>query len=133
MTQVARVLVDTGPILRQLRNHQPTIQLLRELRRGDRLGISVITRIEVRARMHEHERYDTQKLLARFVTFDVATDIADLAGDLIARSRTSSLLSLPDAIIAATALLGGLTLVTYNVAHFAQVRGLSFYSPLPDN
>ena len=133
MTQVARVLVDTGPILRQLRNHQPTIQLLRELRRGDRLGISVITRIEVRARMHEHERYDTQKLLARFVTFDVATDIADLAGDLIARSCTSSLLSLPDAIIAATALLGGLTLVTYNVAHFAQVRGLSFYSLLPDN
>jgi predicted nucleic acid-binding protein len=133
MTQVARVLVDTGPILRQLRNHQPTIQLLRELRRGDRLGISVITRLEVRARMHEHERYDTQKLLARFVTFDVATDIADLAGDLIARSRTSSLLSLPDAIIAATALLGGLTLVTYNVAHFAQVRGLRFYSLLPDN
>lgn len=133
MTQVARVLIDTGPILRQLRNHQPTIQLLRELRRRDRLGISVITRLEVRARMHEHERYDTQKLLARFVMFDVEPNTADLAGDLVARSRTRSLISLPDAIIAATALLGGLTLLTYNVTHFAQVRGLSLYSLPFDN
>jgi len=128
MKKVASVLVDTGLILGQLRDHQPSIQLLREFRRSDLLAISAVTRLEVRARMHEHERYYTQKLLSRFVTFDVDSKIADLAGDLIARSRSQSLLSIPDAMIAATALLEGLTLVTYNVAHFAQVGGLSLYS-----
>lgn len=128
MTKRAVVLVDTGPVLRQLRNHQPTIRLLRELGRREHLGISAITRLEVHAGMYRDERYTTQKILSRFVTFDIDSDIADLAGDLMTRSRTRGVLSLPDAVIAATALLKGLTLVTYNVAHFAQVGGLSLYS-----
>jgi predicted nucleic acid-binding protein len=78
--------------------------------------------------MYRDERYATQKMLSRFVTLDIDSDIADLADDLIARSRTRGVLSLPDAVIAATALLKRLTLVTYNVAHFAQVSGLSLYS-----
>jgi predicted nucleic acid-binding protein len=125
---MARLLIDTGPVVRQLRGHQPTIQLLRQARGSERLTISAITRLEVRARMHEYERYDTQKLLSRFLTYSVSSDIADLAGDLIAHSRQRSLLSVPDAVIAATALLERLTLVTYNVAHFAPVRGLRLYS-----
>ena len=129
---MARLLVDTGPIVRQLRGHQPTIRLLRQARGGERLAISAVTRLEVYAGMYEDERYDTQKLLARFLTYSVLPDVADLAGELVARSRTRNLLSLPDAIIAATALLAGLPLITYNVAHFALVRGLRLYS-LPED
>jgi predicted nucleic acid-binding protein len=123
----AKTLLDTGPVLRQLRGHQPTVQLLRQIGRSDRLAISAITRAEVRAGMREDERYATQKLLSRLTTFDVNSQIADLAGELIARSRSQTLMSLPDALIAATALLEGITLVTYNVAHFSLVRGLSLY------
>ena len=125
---MVRLLIDTGPVVRQLRGHQPTVQLLRQVRGNERLAVSAITRLEVYAGMQEYERYDTRKLLSRFLTYSVSPDIADLAGELIARSRTRSLLSVPDAVIAATALLERLTLVTYNVAHFAQVGGLSLYS-----
>jgi len=125
---MVRLLIDTGPVVRQLRGHQPTVQLLRQVRGNERLAVSAITRLEVYAGMQEYERYDTRKLLSRFLTYSVSPDIADLAGELIARSRTRSLLSVPDAVIAATALLERLTLVTYNVAHFAQVSGLSIYS-----
>lgn len=133
MTKAAAVLVDTGPVLRQLRSHQPTIRLLRELGRREHLGISAITRLEVHAGMYRDERYATQKILSRFVTFDIDSDIADLAGDLMARSRTRSVLALPDAVIAATALLKGLTLITYNVAHFSPINGLSLYSLPQEN
>ena len=55
--------------------------------------------------MQEHERYKTQKLLSRFVTFDMGEDIADRAGDFIQRHQGRGIaLSVPDAIIAATAL-----------------------------
>jgi predicted nucleic acid-binding protein len=132
MKASARLLIDSGPIMRQLRGHQPSIQLLRQARGTVRLAISAITRVEVRARMQEYEQYTTQKLLSRFLTYEVDAEIADLAGDLIAHSRTRSLLSLPDAVIAATALVEGLTLITYNTAHFERVRGLRLYS-LPED
>jgi predicted nucleic acid-binding protein len=65
--------------------------------------------------------------------YHISPDIADLAGELIARSRTRSHLSVPDAVVAATALLERLTLVTSNVAHFAQVSGLNLYSLPQEN
>lgn len=84
---MARLLIDTGPVVHQLRGHQPTIRLLRQVRGGERLAISAITRLEIYAGMYEDERYSTRKLLARFLTYSVSPDIADLAGELIARSR----------------------------------------------
>ena len=125
---MARLIIDTGPVVHQLRGHQPTIQLLRQARGSERLAISTITRLEVCAGMYEDERYSTRKLLSRFLSYSVSPAIADLAGELVARSRTRNSLSVPDAVIAATALLEGLTLVTYNVAHFAPIRGLRLYS-----
>lgn len=125
---MVRLLIDTGPVVRQLRGHQPSVRLLRQVRGNERLAISAITRLEVYAGMYEDERYGTRKLLSRFLTYSVSSDIADLAGELIARSRTRNLLSVPDAVVAATALLEGLTLVTYNVAHFSPINGLSLYS-----
>ena len=103
------------------------------MRGNERLAISAITRLEVYAGMYEDERYGTRRLLSRFLTYSVSPNIADLAGELIARSRTRGLLSVADAVIAATALLERLTLVTYNVAHFAPVSGLSIYSLPQEN
>jgi len=62
----------------------------------------------------------------------VDRQIADRAGDLIRQSRDRRVaLDVPDAIIAATALANGLTLVTLNPADFEGIAGLSL-APLPE-
>jgi predicted nucleic acid-binding protein len=49
--------------------------------------------------------------------------------------RRRSKIKLPDAIIAATAIAGGMTLLTRNVADFRNIEGLSYLNPweLPEN
>jgi tRNA(fMet)-specific endonuclease VapC len=102
------------------------VQLLRGLGAVGRLSISAITRLEVHAGMAAEERYATQKLLSRFVTYDLGGEIAGRAGDLIAeKGGQGTTLSVPDAIIAATAIVHNLALVTLNQAHFEAIPGLS--------
>ena len=80
-------LLDTGLVLRHLRGHQRTVQLLSGVGKMGRLSIASVTRLEVHAGMLPEERYPTQKLLARLATIDLDRDIADRAGDMIAASR----------------------------------------------
>ena len=125
---MARYLLDSGLIIRHFRGQRRAVQLLRGLGKMGRLSVSAITRLEVDAGMAAEERYATQKLLSRFVTYDLGGEIADRAGDLIAEKRGQSItLSVPDAIIAATAIVHNLTLVTLNQAHFEAIAGLSLY------
>jgi len=127
----ARYLLDTGLLIRYIRGERDTVRLLRDLTKREYVAISVITRIEVRAGMREHERYRTQKFLARIHTYDVTKEIADRTGDLLREYRQrGQILPLPDAIIAATALQHQLTLITLNPKDYP-FRGLSLY-PLPE-
>ncbi len=121
-------LLDSGLIIRHLRGQKRAVQMLRGLGKMGRLSISAVTRLEVHAGMAAGERYATQKLLSRFVTCELDGEIADRAGDLIAEKRGQGIaLSVPDAIIAATAMAHNLALVTLNQAHFEAIGGLSLY------
>jgi predicted nucleic acid-binding protein len=121
-------LLDTGLILRHLRGRRRTVQLLRGLGKKGGLSIASITRLEVHAGMHSDERWQTQKLLSRLTTIDLDRDIADRAGDLIASARSANhTLTVPDAVIAATAIGHGLTLATLNRADFQHIPGLRLY------
>jgi len=128
-TQKARYLLDSGVIIRHLRGHPAAVRLLRGLGKRERLAVAAVTRLEIHAGMREHERYKTQKLLSRFVTLDMDAEIADRAGDYIRKYRGQGVaLSIPDAIIAATAIQYGLTLVTFNPKDFP-MPGLSLFPP----
>lgn len=125
---MATYLLDTGLVLRHLRGQRRTVQLLRGLGKESRLAIASVTRLEVHAGMQPEERYATQKLLARLATINLDREIADRAGDMIANSkRAGQVLSVPDAIIAATAIGHQLTLVTLNQGDFRHISGLSLY------
>lgn len=126
---MATYLLDTGLVLRHLRGQRRTVQLLRHLGKESRLAIASVTRLEVHAGMQAEERYVTQKLLARLATLDLDREIADRAGDLIAASkRAGRPLSVPDAIIAATAIGQRLILVTLNPGDFQSIAGLSLFA-----
>lgn len=130
---MTKYLLDSGLVIRHLRGHKAAVQFLRSLGKAERLSISVVTRLEVRAGMLPEEQYVTHKLLSRFVTLDLDGSVADLAGDLVRDGRNRGAgLSIPDAVIAATAIVHGQSLVTYNRVHFQGIPGLSLY-PLPDD
>lgn len=126
---MARYLLDTGIIIRHLRGRKPIVQLVRGLSRSDRLAVATVTRLEIFAGMRDEEAYVTRKLLSRFVNFSLDPEIADRAGQLIAQQKTlNHSLTVPDAIIAVTAVRHQLTLVTLNRRDFEPVPGIHLYS-----
>jgi len=121
----ARYLLDSGLLIRHLRGRPEAVRLLRNLGKQERLAIASVSRLEIHAGMQEQERYATQKLLARFVNYDMDADVAERAGDYIREYRSQGVtLAISDAIIAATAIQHGLTLVTFNPKDFP-MPGLS--------
>jgi hypothetical protein len=109
---VADLLVDTGVFVDHLRG-------ARELDpRNHRVHYSVITRAELLAGTTAGDSITT--LLGPFREVAVEREIAERAG----RIRRETGVRLPDALIAATAIEGGLGLVTRNRSDFERIRGL---------
>src|SRR5580658_1637064 len=110
-------LTDTNILIGCLRGREDRLALLSNIvASGGLLACSVITIGEVHSGMRAHEREQTEKLLAELVQYDITPEVARLAGDLknswAARGCTFSLL---DTMIAATAIVHDLILVTANV------------------
>lgn len=114
---MADLLIDTDVFvdhIRKARRIQPTM-----------IGsYSAITRSELFAG-YERDEVAVQALLATHNELEVARGIAERAG----RLRRKVMLSLPDALIAATALEHGLELVTRNKRNFERVPGLRLRDP----
>ncbi|HKZ86817.1 MAG TPA: type II toxin-antitoxin system VapC family toxin [Anaerolineae bacterium] len=127
---MAGYLLDSGLVIRHLRGDPEAVQMLRELSRRARLGISVVTHLEVYAGMRPQQAYQTRKLLSRFVAHDVDREIAERAGEYVRRYRERGT-SIPDAIVAATATRHSLTLVTLNSRHFPMPE-IRLYVPAAD-
>lgn len=126
---MANYLLDSGLVIRHLRGQRRVVRLLRGLGESGRLAISAVTRLEVHAGLVAGEEYPTQKLLSRFITYNLDRETADRAGEYIRISRSKGVaLSVPDSIIAATAVSHNLTLVTLNRAHFEDISGLRIES-----
>ena len=108
------ILIDA---LRGVRGRAEELALLVE--DGHLLACSVMTVAEIHAGMRPRERAATVALLDSLETCDVTRQIAERAGLLrrtwAARGRT---LALVDLLIASTALVAGLVLVTDNTKDF---------------
>src|SRR6266404_5964105 len=107
-------LTDTNILIGCIRGRQDRVSLLRQLlTTGGMLSCSVITVGELYSGMRSHEQPRTDELLAGMLQFDATSEIARLAGRFkntwATQGRT---FSLDDMIIAATAMVHGLTLVT---------------------
>jgi len=89
--------------------------------------ISAITEIELLCWKTASEK--DLEVLQGFINDSLVIELERPIKLKTAEIRKSSRMKLPDAIIAATALVYGLTLVTRNVADFKNIDGLKFVNP----
>lgn len=94
----------------------------------DECAISVITRIEVLgySKLTPDDYQDYRMLLSAMRHFDVDAEIVEKAIDL----RRLRRVSLGDAIIASTAMVHRLPLVTHNHGDFSWIPGLELIDPV---
>lgn len=127
---MSNVLLDTNILILALRRNPLALSLLEQfIADGDSLFVSSVTRTEILAGMHPREEDKTFALLNTIPVLSVDVAIADRAGRLIyAYARQGVQLSIPDAMIGATALQRNLLLYTTNRKHYPfanlDVRGL---------
>ncbi len=124
-------LLDTDVLIRCLRGIPETLELASDLTEEGDLHVSVWSHLEILTLAHPAEEKRTLDLLAPFILHPVTEPIAHRAAGLL-RGGTPETPSLnfSEALIAATALLHGLTLVTYSPGNLQQVEQLKLY-PLP--
>jgi predicted nucleic acid-binding protein len=114
---VANLLIDTDIFVDHLRGARRL-----ELDDGDNASYSVVTLCDLFAGSRADEGV-VRTLLAPFAAVGVDTLIAERAGRL--RRETGTRIG--DALIAATAIEHGLSLMTRNVRDFAPVPGLRLF------
>ena len=113
---VADLLVDTDIFIDHLRGANEFDP------KRHRIHYSVVTRAELFAGNSATDL--CSRLLAPFREVDVDRSIAERAGRIARESGTR----LPDALIAATALERGFSVVTRNRKHFEPIRGIRLRS-----
>ena len=118
---MARILVDSDVLADHLRGDR------RFVAGRDEVYVSTVSRAELVAGGSTDEGR-IRLLLAAMTEIDVGAAIAERAG----RIQRASRVRLSDALVAATAMEHGLTLVTRNGADFDSIRGLRIRMPAPD-
>ncbi|WP_258083994.1 type II toxin-antitoxin system VapC family toxin [Thermococcus thermotolerans] len=120
-------LVDTDVIIDVLRGVEEAKRYLLKLAE-EGLAVSTVTVAELFSGKETRDpvkRERILRLLRHFEMIPVDRDIAILAGEI----RRDYGLHLGDAVISATAIIHGLTIVTGNLKHFSQVEGLPLLKP----
>lgn len=113
-------LLDTSVLIDAINRKRGRWELLRTLvEAGDDLACSAITVAEIYAGMRPHERARTESFLDGMEHYDVGWELARYAGLLKNEwGKRGHTLSVPDTLIAATALAHTFVLVTDNRKDF---------------
>ena len=125
------IVVDTDVFIDFFRNHKPAVDFFSRIKDEDRLDevfFSAISESEIIAGTHCNNpdyKERTLHFLGEFNKVIIDNKIAVLSGDI----KRINDLSIPDAIIAATALVLNATLITRNVKDFDKVKELSMHKP----
>jgi predicted nucleic acid-binding protein len=119
-------LLDTTVAVDYLRGHEPAVTLLGSLggSPGDVIA-SELVRFELLAGAREHELTALNRFLAALEWVPVNRKVARVGGELARRYRPShGGIEDVDYLIAATALILEIELLTTNVRHFPMLEGL---------
>lgn len=124
-------LLDTTVLVDVIRREEAALDYTDSTRKAEgSLRLSIVTKMELIIGCRDKaEVQKTEKPLADYDVLDVTPLIARKAYELIVRFSKSHGMAIPDALIAATAMVENAVLVTSNVRHFSMVDGLRLEKP----
>lgn len=124
-------LFDSDVLIWALRNHAPTVELLRSLVTDARPVCSAFTVFEVWAGARAGEEPKTRRFFEPFRVLPVSRPVAEVAA-LYWQTfhRQGQTPGKVDMLLAATARIHGLTLITYNRRHFP-MNDIAIFEDMP--
>jgi predicted nucleic acid-binding protein len=126
------ILFDTDVLIDAGLGVQEAVQALQEAEQRAGLAVSVVTQMElIIGCRNKAELKALERFLQRFRVLLLTEDSSGQAVELLRRYRLSHGLMIADALIAATALMEGLSLVSKNQRHFRFIAGLQLL-PFPN-
>lgn len=124
-------LLDTDVLIRCLRGVAETLTFAQQLTEQGDLHTSVWSHLEIWLLTQPNDQKQTQDFLMPFIAHPINDDIARRAAELLKlRGETEAPLTYAEAVVAATALHHGLTLVTYNAKNLESITPLRLLSNL---
>lgn len=127
---MADLLLDTDVLVDVARGHQPSVTYVSATVANARVAVSVIAQLELLVGCrNKREQRHMDRFLAQFEVVPIDAAISELAVDLVRQHRLRHGLLVPDALVAATALVAGLPLVTRNAKHYRFIESLVLGSP----
>ncbi len=118
-------LLDTDVLIRCLRGVAETLTFAQQLTEQGDLHTSVWSHLEIWLLTQPNDLKQTQDFLMPFIAHPINDEIARRAAELLKlRGDTEAPLMYAEAVIAATALHHGLTLVTYNTKNLETLSSL---------
>ncbi len=126
-----RFLLDTDVLIWHLRGHEPTGELMKELEPEQPLGCSALSVFEIWSGVRAKEEAATRQLISVLRKIPVDGAIAFKAAEYWRGFRQQGVtLGQADALIAATAHVLNLILITYNQDHYP-MKDIELYAPMP--
>lgn len=120
------IICDTGVILKVLRGDTQVLRETDEIGFAN-LAVSAVTVAEVYYGMRKNEARATKAFLSKIGIFHIDKSTSVRFIDLLLTYRNH--LQIPDALIAATALVQGVELYTFNTKDFEFLEGIRLYKP----
>jgi predicted nucleic acid-binding protein len=120
-----KIIIDSDILISVSRNYPTAIAFLDNLERSRILAISTVSAIElIVGCQNKVELVRVRKFLTRFDHLHIDETVSERTLFLVEQYNLSHALLLPDALIAATALVSDIELATINRKDFRYIDGL---------
>lgn len=122
------VLCDTNIIIEFFKGNHKTLKEIEQIG-FDNIAISAITVMELYyGALNKKELHKIKKCIYSLNVHQIDSYISEIAIELIEEYSKSHNLMIPDAIIAATAILQQIEIFTYNIKDFHFIKELKLYT-----
>jgi hypothetical protein len=120
------VIVDTDILIDLARDDETAINCLKKLEKDHQLEISAITKLEIIVGCrNKNELKEANKFLEEFHINALSPEVTDKTIELISRYFLSHNLLIPDALIAATAIISQKSLISKNQKDYRFIEELN--------